>query len=265
MALTRHRFRVTQGEEISAAFAKRLDIASDLRQEAPMLLQIPAAGGRTVAKVVIVALALGTAALTDASLASDAAHAPHWLISWGLFATEFGTSAYMFAYSALIALVAIWGLRQGHRTWRGESLRLIAERAFYFFAAIAISGLLAQLIKHLVGRARPPLLAVDGPYHFEGIAFTNALASFPSGHTTSAFAAAVALSYMRPDWRNWLFGGAALIGLSRVLVGAHFPSDVVGGAVLGATVSAAVARSFARRGLAFTLRSGEVVASPSTR
>lgn len=212
--------------------------------------------------VAIFILVLGAAALSDPDLAGEAAQAPRWLVSLGLFVTGFGTSGYMFAYSALIALVAVVALGRGCRRWHGESLRLVAERASYFFATIAISGLLAQIVKHLVGRARPPLLSVDGAYHFQGLVMKDALASFPSGHTTSAFAAAVALGYMRPDWRRWLFGGAILIGLSRVLVGAHFPSDVVAGAALGSVVSTALARSFARRGLAFTTKAGRTEILP---
>ncbi len=206
--------------------------------------------------VAIFILVLGAAALSDPDLAGDATQAPRWLVSLGLFVTGFGTSGYMFAYSALIALVAVVALGRGHSTWHGGSLRLIAERAFYFFATIAVSGLLAQIVKHLVGRARPPLLSVDGAYHFQGFVLRDALASFPSGHTTSAFAAAVALGYMRPDWRRWLLAGAAFIGLSRILVGAHFPSDVVAGAALGSIVSITLARNFAHRGLGFGINAG---------
>ena len=212
--------------------------------------------------VAIFILVLGAAALSDADSGGDAARAPRWLVALGLFVTSFGTSGYMFAFSALIALVAVVALRRGHATWQGGSLRLITERALYVFATVGISGLLAQIVKHLVGRARPPLLSVDGAYHFQGFVMRDALASFPSGHTTSAFAAAVALGYMRPDWRRWLLAGAVLIGLSRVLVGAHYPSDVVAGAALGSIVSVALARSFARRGLAFKTEAGRIQILP---
>lgn len=227
-----------------------------------MTLHTRAFAGRAAAAAAIFILALGAAALSDATLAGDAARAPRWLVSVGFFVTEFGTSGYMFAFSALIALIAVVALGRGHRTWHGGSLRLIAERSLYFFATIAISGVLVQIVKHLVGRARPPLLSVDGAFHFQGFVTQNALASFPSGHTTSAFAAAIALGYMRQDWRRGLLAGAVLIGLSRILVGAHFPSDVVAGAALGSIVSLALARSFARRGLAFRTRAGRIEILP---
>lgn len=224
-----------------------------------MTVPTPIPRAKLAAALAIFALALGAAALGDASLAADAGRAPPTLVGLGRFVTGFGTSEYMFAFSALIALAAILALGRGHRTWHGGSIRLIAERALYFFAAIAVSGIAAQILKHVIGRARPVLLGVDGPHHFEPFSLGNTLASFPSGHTTSAFAAAVALGYMRPAWRRWLLAAAVAIGLSRVLVGAHYPSDVVGGAALGSSVALALARSFALRGIAFTTRRGRTV------
>ena len=218
--------------------------------------------GKIVTAMAVFVLALGATALSDGTLALGATRAPHALVAVGLFITAFGTSEYMFAFSALIAAMAILALGRGHRTWHGGSLRLIAERAVYFFAAIAASGIVAQIVKHIVGRARPKLLALDGPYSFHGFSIQNVWASFPSGHTTSAFAAAVALGFMRPRWRGWLLGAAVVIGLSRILVGAHYPSDVVGGAALGSLVSLALARSFALRGIAFTVRGGHAVMKP---
>lgn len=64
--------------------------------------------------------------------------------------------------------------------------------------------------------------------------------AYPSGHATAAFSTAliIGLAYRRRLW--WVFGlaGASLIALSRVYLGYHYPSDIVGGAVLGAAVGA---------------------------
>ena len=212
--------------------------------------------------VAILLLALATAALADPTLATGAAHAPRALVALGRFVTGFGTSGYMLTSSALVAATAVAALRRGRRAWQGRSLRLLAERALYIFAAVAVSGILAQVIKHLLGRARPALLAVGGAFSFHPLSTRDVLASFPSGHTTSAFAAAVALGCVKPAWRPALLGCAALIGASRVLIGAHFPSDVVGGAALGTGVSLALARDFARRGLAFAWRGDRAVMKP---
>lgn len=212
--------------------------------------------------VAILLLALAAAALTDPTLAAAAAHAPRALVAVGRFVTGFGTSGYMLTLSALFAAAAVAAIRRAGMAWQGRALRLLAERALYVFAAVAVSGILAQVIKHLLGRARPALLAVDGAFSFHPLSTRDVLASFPSGHTTSAFAAAVALGCAKPAWRPALLGCAAFIGASRVLVGAHFPSDVVGGAALGTSVSLALARDFARRGLAFAWRGGRAVMKP---
>jgi undecaprenyl-diphosphatase len=57
--------------------------------------------------------------------------------------------------------------------------------------------------------------------------------SFPSGHALSSFACATVLGIYLPRWRPFFFGLAALIALSRVYNGMHYPTDVLAGALLG--------------------------------
>lgn len=109
--------------------------------------------------------------------------------------------------------------------------------------SIAISGGITALTKGLVGRARPFAAAGDPDVFSPGRGFANgALASFPSGHTSAAFATATVLArelhaaHVGPRWltNSLLFGGAAFVGYSRVYDRQHWPSDVVAGAALGA-------------------------------
>jgi len=60
--------------------------------------------------------------------------------------------------------------------------------------------------------------------------------SFPSGHTAGSFAAALAMSHCYPRHRPLLLGLAAGVGFSRVYLGHHYPSDVIGGVVIGTVV-----------------------------
>jgi undecaprenyl-diphosphatase len=105
--------------------------------------------------------------------------------------------------------------------------------------AVALGGLAVFALKLAVDRPRPPvaLAALNVPLRTpDGVPPD---ASFPSGHAQTAFAAAtyLALLYRR---RAWIFLAlAALVALSRVALGVHYPSDVIAGAFLGSALSIA--------------------------
>jgi membrane-associated phospholipid phosphatase len=71
--------------------------------------------------------------------------------------------------------------------------------------------------------------------------------SFPSGHTAGSFAAAIALAAFYPRDRRLLLAAASAVGLSRVYLGQHFPSDVVVGAAVGAGIGYVGSRLFGPR------------------
>jgi undecaprenyl-diphosphatase len=64
--------------------------------------------------------------------------------------------------------------------------------------------------------------------------------SFTSSHATNNFALAVLVSHFYPKSRYWLLTWATLVAFSRVYVGVHYPSDILGGAVLGSLIAGAV-------------------------
>ncbi|MCL6614729.1 MAG: phosphatase PAP2 family protein [Firmicutes bacterium] len=107
--------------------------------------------------------------------------------------------------------VAIW-------IWERYRRRTPARTAAAIFWTYLSSGLLAQVLKHLIRRPRP---------------FGHDPSSFPSGHAASAFALALVLAWRWPrlGWLFWLL--AALVGVSRIVLGHHYPLDVVAGALLG--------------------------------
>jgi membrane-associated phospholipid phosphatase len=96
------------------------------------------------------------------------------------------------------------------------------------------AGVIVQLVKHLVGRARPRIS--DTPL-FIGPSFRSGYDSFPSGHTTLAFAFAWVLSGYFPSYRVLFYFFAVAVGFERVGDLAHFPSDVLGGAFVGVIVA----------------------------
>lgn len=91
------------------------------------------------------------------------------------------------------------------------------------------AGLAAQIVKHLVGRARPELWL--GPAHYA----PGSATSFPSGHTVGAFALAGVLLFASKSWplRAIAFALAAAVGMARILAFRHWASDVTASAVLG--------------------------------
>jgi undecaprenyl-diphosphatase len=96
-------------------------------------------------------------------------------------------------------------------------------------AALAGSHLVVQLLKLCVGRTRPYLVIPGARLSAHPLRDR----SFPSGHTTAAFTLATSLSLAYPPLAYICFPLALLVGLSRIYLGLHYPSDVLIGAVLG--------------------------------
>lgn len=118
--------------------------------------------------------------------------------------------------------------------------------------ADAIGGfLVADGLKSVIWRDRPsnlPWALPQEPHH---------IASFPSGHTTTAFSVGVLLFLMSAETRYKKYGRAglmvaALIGLSRIYRGVHWPTDVMAGAMFGTATACCVYLVMPRFGWTFS-------------
>jgi len=126
--------------------------------------------------------------------------------------------------AVLIATLLIWNLDRHHR----RNLGLV-------IAAPLFAGFLANLVKVIVQRPRPFVAELPGLHSSSlgEVLMNNSMQSFPSGHTASAVALALALACHYPKGR-WLFLSLAIVtGFERVLSQSHFPSDVFAGAATG--------------------------------
>jgi undecaprenyl-diphosphatase len=108
---------------------------------------------------------------------------------------------------------------------------------------ITISDQLSSfVVKPLFGRLRPCHTLED----VRLLVGCGGGKSFPSSHATNNFAMAVLVAHFYPVARPWLLLWAVLVAFSRVYVGVHYFSDLLGGALLGTAVAAAVAWSYER-------------------
>jgi membrane-associated phospholipid phosphatase len=174
------------------------------------------------------------------------------------FITDFGKDAYVLLTLAVlfVASALAYPLLRPN-AW----LSRLAVHIEYMFLAVALPVLVAEIIKWIVGRGRPFVGGKANAFNFVPFTGTEAYFSFPSAHSVTAFALAFAVSAIWP--RLWIVTAiyAVLIGASRLVLLAHHPSDVVGGALIGVVGAMAVRYWFAARHLGFDIKdNGTIVA-----
>ncbi len=153
-----------------------------------------------------------------------------------------------------------WALKQvgDIRLWVGVAVvAFLWKRDWRWPAGLlgsaALAGGLAELAKHVLGRERPVREFViqndayyvwkDGPLGpFLGGFWEKTNLGLPSSHTAVAFGGAAVLGVLAPKLRLPALILATGCGLTRVLAGAHYPTDVALGAVLGVSAAAIIAR-----------------------
>jgi membrane-associated phospholipid phosphatase len=161
--------------------------------------------------------------------------------------TQIGNSAWSLMAGLLIWLVARL-TRGGTVGCDATALRRVETVALFVVASVALSGVIANLAKTVIGRARP-MTEQGGVFDFAPLTFHHSWASFPSGHATTALAFATCLAMIWPRHGvAWLACGV-FVALTRAFIGAHWMSDVVAGAVLGVLVPVVLWPRFCRRPL----------------
>ncbi len=156
--------------------------------------------------------------------------APRWIRVWMLAATRMGDG---------------W-------IWYGLGFLLLSFGGAQRYAAVGAAGLAAligvavfKILKRLSQRPRPCQIE---PHCWSRVLPPDRF-SFPSGHTMTAFSIALVVSYFYPSLQGPLYFLAFSIGVSRIVLGMHFLSDVLAGMVLGVALGCGALTTFAALGL----------------
>ena len=145
-------------------------------------------------------------------------------VPWMAFTSNTGDwigQGWRLAALSLLLLVVAWAFEK-------PTVKIVAIQSL---VAHGIAAVLANGLKHLIGRPRPKFTH-SGDWQMT-LSWVSGLDSFPSGHSTASFAVATVLAKQFPLFGPLCITVALFVAVSRVLRGSHFPTDVLGGAVIG--------------------------------
>jgi len=147
------------------------------------------------------------------------------IFQWGTTISTAATGAYirlLIAIGFILVIIIDPGLKRG---W--------TRKLLFICVSCSIAVIIGEGLKFLLGRHRPVMLFENNRYGLEFFSTKWELNSTPSGHTLRAFSILTALSLLYRRFTPLFLSIAILIGASRVVVTAHYPSDVLFGAFIG--------------------------------
>jgi len=225
--------------------------------EATLILGIPMNRPLATSSLwLLVAASLLVAALLpfDGTISQWAQGLPGGVVTFNERITDFGTFSWMIYGSGSIVIIAyILNRMACTDTWSSKT-KTAWRLALYFLVTIGSASAVVHLAKLVIGRARPELFAEHGPHSISFFAGHDwVFQSFPSGHSAAVGSFFGAFSMLAPRLRILFALGALAIGISRVVVGAHYPSDVAAGLLFGLWTAVMTAFLFAGRNWLFRL------------
>jgi len=144
--------------------------------------------------------------------------------------TRLGSSSWYFAISVIgFGVVYLNNRLEFIKIEKQKNISNFFVSSFFY---ILVVGVVTQVLKHIVGRPRPNHTNFEDSFGFNFFTFDSNFHSFPSGHSSTIFIICFILVATFPKLKYFFYLLASVIALSRVVVGAHFFTDIVAGAVL---------------------------------
>ena len=204
----------------------------------------------------LLAAAILVAALLpfDGVISQSAQALPGGVVTFNERITDFGTFAWMIYGSGSIVIIAYILHRVSRSDGFSSKMKTGWRLALYFLVTIGSASAVVHLVKLVMGRPRPELFA---EYGARSLSFFSGhdwvFESFPSGHSAAVGSFFGAFAMLVPRLRILFALGALTIGITRVIVGAHYPSDVAAGLLVGLWTALMTAFFFARQNWLFRL------------
>ena len=169
--------------------------------------------------------------------------------------THFGDSLYFF-----VPTILIWaGIKIIQN--KNKLILTISDISLFIFYNILLSGIAVQIFKHILGRPRPSLFHSNNLTTLDIFNFDSRWHSFPSGHTATIFAFIFCLIFLFPKIKNILITMAIVIASTRVIVGAHYVSDIFGGALVAYITSILLRDKFFQKSKLFQSDQGYLISN----
>lgn len=211
--------------------------------------------------IAIVLLIFSGLIFLDAPVTRMAATLPDLVKTIFTFISHIGDAEWILIPSLVIALIGGLIIHFRPQSVGIEKIKHWSALGAFIFLSTGGPGLFANLLKRLIGRARPIHFEELGLYHFQPVLNDWTFQSIPSGHTATMFAFAVGIMFVFPKLRWWAFGLATMVGLSRIVIGMHYPTDVFAGFLTGIIAAFVVRNLFLSRNWMFKKTdNGEIVA-----